>query len=225
MATKARAPSSAPGSTPHSASRPNSLAARSATASATKAQVMLRLDVALGAVVEQARAVSTRGGGVGQVVGEHLVVVDAAGGGEPGDARRRRPAERGRGRRRRRRGPVAGHGPEATERPRSRSHPSGRSGQVSAGRREQVGAGEVLLQVRGAASVGCQVEALGQVAAERAAAASSVVARPRRPRRRPAGRGCGRGRSSSGRCVDVAGAQPATNERSILTSSMGRSRR
>ena len=48
-----RAPSSAPGSTPHSASRPKSLAARSATASATKAQVMRGLDVALGAVVEQ----------------------------------------------------------------------------------------------------------------------------------------------------------------------------
>ena len=55
--------------------------------SATKAQRDPALDVALGAVVEQGpRPVSHRGGGVGEVVGQDLVRVEA-GGGEAGDGR------------------------------------------------------------------------------------------------------------------------------------------
>ncbi len=59
----------------------SSLPARSGTASATNAQVEARLDVALGAVVEQARRRLDGGRGVGEVVGEHLVGVDATLGG------------------------------------------------------------------------------------------------------------------------------------------------
>ena len=92
----------APGSTPHIGLAAEHLRRPGrATASATKAQAMRRLDVALGAVVEH-RPGRLDAGRVGEVVGQHLVGVGPAGWSRGGDAladdlsarsrRRRRPA-------------------------------------------------------------------------------------------------------------------------------------
>ena len=74
--------------------------ASSAIASATNAHVMRASIVAFGAVVEQRACRLDRGGGVGHVVGEDLVVVDRSGAGECGDAVAHdllREVDRGRG--------------------------------------------------------------------------------------------------------------------------------
>ena len=63
---------------PQVASRPKSRLASSPTASATKAQVICGLELAVGAVVEHRTGGLDGGGGVGEVVAEHLVDVGPA---------------------------------------------------------------------------------------------------------------------------------------------------
>ena len=71
--------SSAPGSTPQSASRPNSLADQLADGVGDERAGDAALELALGAVVEHRPAGLDRRGGVGQVVGDDLVDVRATG--------------------------------------------------------------------------------------------------------------------------------------------------
>ena len=97
--------SSQPGSTPQSASRPATLPARSATTSATKAAAMRASTSPCAPYSSVGPGRGHRGRGVGHVVGDDLVGVDAAAPADGGAGLVDQVVGPGRPRRRRRRGP------------------------------------------------------------------------------------------------------------------------